>query len=144
MTPCVDHGRGGQRSGYATARLRINDKLIITTLHRKLYYEHTGELPEVVRHKCDNPRCINLEHLEAGSQKDNVRDMITRNRRGYTGCPGSSHGAARLDEAIVRYLRQMCIPDDSEWGYKAVAHRLGLAQSSVARAVRGLTWQHVK
>lgn len=34
----------------------------------------------VVRHKCDNTKCCNPEHLELGTQLDNVDDMLTRKR----------------------------------------------------------------
>jgi HNH endonuclease len=34
----------------------------------------------VIRHSCDNPNCVNPQHLEAGTQWDNVLD---RERRTY-------------------------------------------------------------
>jgi hypothetical protein len=34
----------------------------------------------VVRHRCDNPPCLNPEHLETGTQLNNVQDMVSRGR----------------------------------------------------------------
>ena len=41
-----------------------------------------GEIPpgEVVRHRCDNPPCVNPAHLAIGTQADNVADAISRDR----------------------------------------------------------------
>ena len=33
-----------------------------------------------VLHKCDEPRCINPYHLKVGTQRDNVRDAMAKNR----------------------------------------------------------------
>jgi hypothetical protein len=50
--------------------------------HRLVWQEHYGEIPKglIVRHKCDNPKCINIEHLELGTRKDNAHDRTIRQR----------------------------------------------------------------
>lgn len=46
--------------------------------HRVSYFWKTGEWPEVVRHKCHNPACVNPDHLEGGSHQDNANDRVDR------------------------------------------------------------------
>lgn len=53
--------------------------------HRLVYMIFYGDiLPgQVIRHKCDNPKCCNPYHLESGSRSDNELDKYRRGRVGY-------------------------------------------------------------
>lgn len=71
--------------------------------HRASYAAHNGEIPDghCVRHICDNPACVNPDHLVLGTNQDNVDD---RNRRGRQ-CQGTRHPQSRLTTEQVHYIR---------------------------------------
>ena len=73
---CVSHSKDS--CGYPM--IRRNDTF--WRGHRYSYTLFKGDIPEglVIRHTCDNPACINPDHLKPGTQKDNVHDMFERNR----------------------------------------------------------------
>lgn len=48
--------------------------------HREVFFLVHGFYPPVVRHRCDNIKCINPDHLEAGTPVDNMRDRHERKR----------------------------------------------------------------
>ena len=84
MTNCIDHGEITNLlpEGYKKQKL----KGVGTLLHRIKYILHNGVTMEdikgkVVRHTCDNPRCVNPEHLIIGTIQDNVMDKVQRNRQ---------------------------------------------------------------
>lgn len=53
-----------------------------TTTHRLAYKLTNGNIPDgaLILHKCDNRLCCNPKHLRAGTQKENVADMVAKGR----------------------------------------------------------------
>lgn len=54
--------------------------------HRFSYALHFESIPskKMILHKCDNPDCVNPEHLYLGNHKDNMRDVALRKRHWNT------------------------------------------------------------
>lgn len=134
---CIDHGCKGMGLGYATAWIKLPcGTKYSSTKHRRVHYEATGELPEVVRHKCDNPRCINPEHLESGTYVDNMRDCKERGRlcSGYSA--GEANTTSKVTDAEVALIRKLYVKGSRTAGLRVLAERFGLGTSQVHRIVK--------
>lgn len=64
----------------------------LLSAHRVAYETYHGPLGPglVLRHTCDNPRCCNPQHLLAGTQEANMRDMTSRGRDRFRGSRSKS------------------------------------------------------
>ena len=144
-TPCIDHGCKGMGLGYATSSITLEGKKISTTKHRVVFYRAHGYFPEVVEHICNNPRCVNVGHLRAGTHKSNAEYKHACGRGNIEAATrkGTDNGRAKLDDSLVRYLRQMYVPNDREWSASAIARRLNMGVSSTHRMLTGAAWRHV-
>ena len=73
------------RFGYGHFRRKINGKWVMYKAHRYSYEQHKGEIPEglIIRHSCDNPKCVNPNHLSVGTHKENHDDMLKRGRQSF-------------------------------------------------------------
>lgn len=85
MNSCIVWGGAVDRDGYGTVNVRslkTKSGWMTAMAHRLAYADKYGPIPAglVVCHTCDNPPCINPDHLFVGTQSDNVRDMRTKGR----------------------------------------------------------------
>lgn len=110
-----------------------------TGAHRWAYRAWVGPIPEghVVRHKCDNPPCVNPEHLETGTNADNSNDMVERGRS-QRGAVNSQARVAGADVIAIRndYVRGLLT-------MQMIADTYGVDRANIGYIVRGDTWTHV-
>lgn len=94
-------------------------------LHRWVYTKEKGQIPDdmVVMHLCDNPSCINPEHLQIGTQLDNIDDRHTKGRN--SAAYGTSNGNSKLTEEQYQMILS------SPKGSTTLARELGVNESSV-------------
>jgi len=77
---CIEWTGSKLPSGYG--RLRVGKKIELA--HRYVAAQHGFTITgKIVCHKCDNPSCVNIDHLFVGTQADNVKDMMNKKRNGY-------------------------------------------------------------
>ena len=73
---CIEWSGARSTAGYG--QKRMNGK--VWYVHRLVFIAKYGPIPEgmYICHTCDNPSCINIEHLFLGSPKDNAADMVDK------------------------------------------------------------------
>lgn len=97
MSKCIEWPGPRGSGGYGKQGRKL--------AHRVAWEAAHGPIPRglFVLHSCDNPPCVNLEHLRLGTQQDNVRDREERNRRAAP--IGELNGRARLTPLLVEVVR---------------------------------------
>lgn len=112
--------------------------------HRLAYCEANGiQIEEIdglcVMHECDNPSCVNPKHLSVGSNLENVRDMVSKDRQSR----GEDCGNAKLTEEEVLSIRQEYQRYSRDRCAKVFAERYGVSRRAIAAIVCGKTWVHL-
>lgn len=137
VTGCVNWIASKTPTGYGTI-----------TFELKSYYAHRASFEAVngkysassllVRHSCDNPRCINPDHLLLGTHKDNSRDAVERGRVARN--LGEKSGAAKLTNKVVRAMRGMAIEG---MPVCEIQRKFNFSWGTIYNAIIGVSWGHL-
>ena len=131
MTGCIEWTRYRNKKGYGVAS---NGKGRTMLAHRKIWIEVNGPIPHglCVLHRCDNPGCVNIDHLFLGTNADNVQDRVTKQRSNRP--KGERNPFARLTLTQVEEIRSMHGP------HRLAAERFNVCVSTVSHIRTGRSW----
>jgi hypothetical protein len=131
--------QGSNNGTYPTYHVLGANKTVYA--HRLSYEMFNGEIESgnVVMHTCDNPLCVNPEHLTQGTQMQNMHDM---NRKGRAWRPGmkqpltgATNPAAKINQETVNAIRQ-----EQGVSVRQLAKKYGLGASQIHRILKGHSW----
>ena len=89
-----------------------------------------------VCHRCDNPLCINPDHLFIGTNADNCADCKVKGRFAI----GVKNGANKLTPDQVSSIRMACRNGAVQ---AETARRFGVHKQTITNIVRRRQWKHV-
>jgi hypothetical protein len=153
-TPCLEWIGSGLPTGYGVMNIQGKQK---KATHVAWFIAH-GEWPpadEVVMHKCDHPKCVNIEHLERGSRADNRADCVQKGRQAKGQTHGSQtkpesvpkgerSGRAKITTAKVIQIRLTLLAHPNVHGVlEGLARKFNLDASTVRAIAEGSLWGHV-
>ena len=117
----------------------------ICVYHHRLVYCTTHNLQlsaiegKVVMHTCDNPSCVNPEHLVLGTQSRNIQDMHIRGRANLASVKGINNPRAIVTESMVREIRARFKSEEAS----KIAKDLGLKLTTIYSVTSGRNWKHI-
>lgn len=119
-------------NGYGQFQFRKKWYLV----HRFFYETFYGQIDKdkVCRHKCDIRNCINPAHIEIGTQKQNMQDMVNRGRA----LIGEKGVNAKLTWAQVKEIRSKFVT--RKYGCAKLALEYGVYKSTIEKIIYRKTW----
>lgn len=132
---CWEWKGNRMKAGYGYLKISYANRLA----HRVAYEAWVAPITDSkqVLHSCDNPPCINPQHLRLGLDADNAADRVARDRIAH----GSGHWRSKISEADVIDIR-------SEYAKGILTQKMlgdvyGLSQTMIGNIVRSDNWSRV-
>ncbi len=92
-----------------------------------------------VLHRCDNPLCVNPNHLFLGTQKDNMQDK--KRKRRTASQKGTENGKAKLTEENVLRIRELY--STGNYYQRELAVKYKVSRSQIKEIVNRKQWRHI-
>jgi hypothetical protein len=140
MDDCIEFQGYKEKNGYG--RKSSAGKMLLA--HRIAYCKAKNiDIKDidglVVMHTCDNPPCVNPEHLRLGTHQDNMDDKMKKGRHECGRLIGETNGQAKLTSEDVLRIREM-VKFKSQ---REVARLFLISPRQVSRIARRERWAHL-
>jgi hypothetical protein len=122
---------------YGAFRRFINDKWVMYKAHRFAYEYFKGNIPQGLQvcHSCDNPKCVNPDHLWIGTAKENVADMLKKGRKNI----GAKKTGTNLNQSIANQIRMVF--NEGGKKYPEIAKMFNTSTAQVCRIINNKIWK---
>lgn len=132
----------GPRFAKGYGQVKVNGQPCL--VHRESFKHFVGEIPEglIIRHTCDNPPCMNPQHLIPGTDKQNAED---REERGRTARGDRGRGLLTDQQvmAIRHHLNQFTERISRGREMSKLAEEYGVSKSTIGQVYRRRRYAHV-
>jgi len=115
--------------------------------HRHSWEAFNGEIQNDlwVLHKCDNPYCVNPDHLFLGNHQDNTDDMMKKGRHvPQTSQPkmrGEDNPHSKLTLEEVNDIKRKYIP--YKYSYSKLGKEYDVSESTIREIIYGNNWSYI-
>ena len=128
-TGAKHYQRGYGMIGHYNGKKSINQYA-----HRYSYEHYIGPIPDGlhVLHTCDNPSCVNPHHLFLGTNADNVKDKVDKDRQ--------SKGESNHHKYSEEFIHMLKYSDEPAY---LLAEKVGVRADYINAIRRGIYWKHI-
>lgn len=126
-------GYGGLQEGGRGSKMLL--------AHRVSYEIHKGPLADgmLVLHSCDNPSCVNPDHLRAGTQSENIKEAFSKGRKYAPKASGDDNPKSKITAVQVAFIKaNPAIP------HTELARLFGVSPNCIRGVRIGRTWKDSK
>jgi len=133
---CWEWDAGKTGWGYGSFRYRGK----IFPSHRiswSLYFEEDIPCEKIILHTCDNPGCVNPNHLRVGTHKDNVKDRVAKGRSAV----GERNGRSKCTESDIVLIREMY--ESGEYNKSQISRLFSIDDRTTRKILNREIWTHI-
>lgn len=121
---------------YGYGRLGFKMKTYRANRLAVLIFKNIDAGKNFVCHKCDNPRCVNPDHLFLGTQKENMADCKSKHRTAI----GKKNGMAKLSEDDVKNILLL---SKSGLTHQEIGNKFNVSRSNIGSILNKKRWRHL-
>lgn len=123
---CIEWGAGITAGGYGV----FTHKYRKYSAHRFVYELHYGNIPKemYICHKCDNRKCVKLDHLFLGTPTENAHDMIKKGRHNWDKMREVAKKRKKISDFMLIDIKNRLINGESR---RVIAKSLSVAKGTI-------------
>jgi hypothetical protein len=133
---CIEWQKAKSKYGYGM--ISFHNKVMTANRLMLILLYGEPDTKSVAMHSCDNPPCINPDHLRWGSHQENSKDMVAKGREKIKPISGPTHHNAKLNKDKADEIRLLLAVGNT---HKYLAKLYSVAPSTIYSISKNNTWK---